>query len=353
MASINTILADRAVTHMLYLTRKANGEANWLAEQIEERYTDPILELLLPLIVAIVTGQELLTSMQQAKLTEIQMKIRQLGKILTGEIYDDFVERLEKVIEDEATFVTRLYENTIPLDVGITPPDTEGILQGLMAGKPIQQWLRELGENTSEKVADSLREGLIEGEGTDELLDRISDEGVLGEQISNAQVIAESAALWSSNRSRDRFFEANMEVFSGWEIIITLDSRTCLRCVSKEMQNPYPLENKPQPIFHLKCRCVVVPVTKSWQELGFDFSEVPQGMRAAMDGQVPESMDYMSWLKRQSEAVQIQALGQSRWELWKSGKVEISEFVGSGQILTLEQIRGLEGDIFNEPIGVN
>ncbi|HQM30601.1 MAG TPA: NUDIX hydrolase [Syntrophales bacterium] len=52
-----------------------------------------------------------------------------------------------------------------------------------------------------------------------------------------------------------------------------------------------------------------------------------QGTRASMTGQVPAVLNYNEWLKTMPESVQIEALGQPRWELWKGGKITMADMV--------------------------
>jgi len=57
-------------------------------------------------------------------------------------------------------------------------------------------------------------------------------------------------------------------------------------------------------------------------------------------------MTYEDWFKRQSAADQKDILGASRYELFKQGK-PVTAFADRGQILTLDQLRGMEPDLFD------
>lgn len=67
------------------------------------------------------------------------------------------------------------------------------------------------------------------------------------------------------------------------------------------------------------CRCTLVPVTKSWQELGLTAQEAAPGARASMNGEVPASQTFEEWLGKQSKDDQIEILGQKRYDLWQAG----------------------------------
>ena len=82
----------------------------------------------------------------------------------------------------------------------------------------------------------------------------------------------------------------------------------------------------------------VAPVTKSWEELGIDKKEMPAGTRASMNGEVPDAVTYEGWFKDQDSAFQRRVLGSSRYELFQTGEVGITEFARNGRILTLAEL---------------
>lgn len=92
----------------------------------------------------------------------------------------------------------------------------------------------------------------------------------------------------------------------------------------------------PVPPLHFNCRCVRIPVVKSWRDLGFDIDEVPEGTRASMDGQVPETQTYGAWLKTQPASVQDEALGPKRAELFRGG-MTVDRFVRDGRVVRLDE----------------
>jgi hypothetical protein len=79
---------------------------------------------------------------------------------------------------------------------------------------------------------------------------------------------------------------------------------------------------------------------KSWKELGISLKEAPEGTRASMNGQIPESLTYPKWLKKQTTEIQNEALGKSRAVLFRSGKLKIKEFIDRrNRPLTLKQLQ--------------
>ena len=112
------------------------------------------------------------------------------------------------------------------------------------------------------------------------------------------------------------------------------------------------MDDAPTVPIHWMCRCVLAPRLRSWKELGIPLAELPPGTRASnaltkgeskrirrlpkaerdaikskLQGQVPVSLKYPEWIKKQSKDVQIEALGKGKAALFRAGKVNFKEFV--------------------------
>jgi len=108
--------------------------------------------------------------------------------------------------------------------------------------------------------------------------------------------------------------QANEDVLAGVQWVSTLDDRTMPICQNRDGMT-YELNGGPRPPAHPNCRSTAIPITRSWEELGQDGDEIPEGTRASMDGQVPRSVSFYEWLKKQPESVQREALGPRRFAL--------------------------------------
>lgn len=61
--------------------------------------------------------------------------------------------------------------------------------------------------------------------------------------------------------------------------------------------------------------------------------------KAALDRQIPISQNYADWLRKQPESKQLQVLGRKRLELWKSGKIGLSDLIDqTGRPLTIAEL---------------
>ena len=93
---------------------------------------------------------------------------------------------------------------------------------------------------------------------------------------------------------------------------------------------------------HPRCRCVYAGITKSWRELGLSSKETPAWAKAALDGEPPKVLKYDEWLKGQelrAPGFARDVLGATRYNLWKDGKLELTEMAKDARILTVKQLR--------------
>ncbi len=90
------------------------------------------------------------------------------------------------------------------------------------------------------------------------------------------------------------------------------------------------------------CRCVLNPVVKGIEDLEAEANRSAQlsaGDRRFFSGEVPASVKFEDWLGAQPASVQRDVLGATRYDAWKGGKLELSDFVDSGRIRTIADLR--------------
>ena len=105
------------------------------------------------------------------------------------------------------------------------------------------------------------------------------------------------------------------------------------------------------------CRCVALPVMKSWRELGLDRDELEPairpytirpdknidagGMRTIIESGRHQG-DYASWWAKQDRAFRVNAVGPGRFELLESGKIKFEDLVDAqGRQRTLGELAAL------------
>ncbi len=131
----------------------------------------------------------------------------------------------------------------------------------------------------------------------------------------------------------------------------TLDHRTCLRCAPLD-NKIFPTGEGAQPPLHPRCRCVRVPYSFGALDAERPFVDdkrpvknIPKSERAEKIGQTRYS--YSEWFERLSDKSKLSILGQSRYDLWKKGDIDLGEFSAKngGKILNLKDLDDLYGGL--------
>ena len=148
--------------------------------------------------------------------------------------------------------------------------------------------------------------------------------------------------------ARNETFKANRSVLKGVQWHATLDNRTSAVCRGRDGKI-YPVESGPRPPAHPNCRSTMIPVTKSWKELGINLKEAPAGTRASMNGQVPSTLTYNDWLKKQPVGFQDDILGKAKGQLYRKGDLPLDRFIDrAGKEYTLAELKIREAAAFTK-----
>lgn len=352
--TVNEILMDRGIRHAVYLTRLAGGEADWVSEQMSE-LRRAITEAIAPLLSQL-EGGEVISARDSAIISEAANRATQAAEQFFEELTQETFDRLSRIATAEAEFEAKLFRRAIPIDMNFRQPSDVFLRTVIrshpLGGKTVGEWFSNMPVDLRIRIEEEIRAGLVEGDSIDDLLRRIRGrpeagfrDGIIGRAGRNAEMIVRSGVMNVSNRARQAFHDENREVISGYQWVLTLDDRTCPECAFGESENPYPVDRPPALPAHVGCRCVLVAVTKSWQELGIDLDEMEPGTRAAitngMRGEVPSTLTYEQWFDMQSEERQLEILGPSRFRAYKQG-VKVTNFANRGGTLTLDQLQTIE-----------
>lgn len=351
-AALNDEIADLAVRHQVGVSRLSTGVLKRLLP-ILDKADDEIVAKLLS------RGATLEGSITSKRLQSLLDAIRGInhdahvavGKVLRPE--------LRNVAKYEADFQHMMLSKTLPVALDIVSPSVE-MLNAVATAQPFQgkllkEWLSELEAGKARRVRDAVRLGMVQGEPVDQIVRRIRGtralnyrDGVMEIGRRGAEAMTRTAVAHTTSAARQAVYEANSEIIKAETWVSTLDARTCPTCQGRDGQQ-YDLGKGPQTPAHIGCRCVRVPVTKSWRELGFDVDELPPSTRASMNGQVPATQTYGEWLRKQPAAVQDEALGPTRGALFRSGGVKVDRFTNrAGDELTLNQLKAKDAQAFEK-----
>ena len=224
-----------------------------------------------------------------------------------------------------------------------------------------EHW-RRLAVGTQQRFLAALQQGLAAGESNQKIatrlvggtIDGIKVTGVLDTTRRNAFTLARTATAAVSANTRLALYKANPDMIKAIQQVSTLDSRTSDICISYagqvwDSQTLEPIEGSELPFAggvprHYNCRSTLVPVLKSFDELGLPPLTFGKGTRASMDGQVPGDITFDKWLRGKSEKFQDDLLGPARAKMWREGKIRLQQLVDSrGRSLTLAQLEQVKG----------
>ena len=194
---------------------------------------------------------------------------------------------------------------------------SHGALQDLVGfladGSLLPGLLDELGPEASVSIRKALIAGVATGQNPRVIARQIRQ--ALGGNLVRALTIARTEVLRSYRESSRRSYQANRDVVKGWIWHSALGRRTCAACWAMH-GTFHRLDERLDD--HPRGRCAMVPVTKTWEELGFKgISEAPP--------QIEKGVDLFQKL---TDAEKETILGKAGFQAYKAGVVKLEDFVG-------------------------
>ncbi|WP_321991517.1 minor capsid protein [Marispirochaeta aestuarii] len=334
--NVNELLQQSGISHAVYLERYKTSEVRSLIELLNTADKDLVAEI------AKRSGD----SITKQRLKALLRDIRRINSEAMGKLGKSLEKDMEELAVYEAGFQAKKVTEYIPIEWNITQP-APATLRAAILDRPFEsgllsQHVTNIEGRRLQQVEGAIRTGLVEGESIDQITRRIRGtraqqyaDGILEASRREVEALVRTAVNHTVSTARGVLYQQNPDLIKGIQYVATLDSRTTLICASLDGK-VFSMNEGPRPPQHWRCRSTTIPVLKSWRELGIDMDEVPAGTRASMNGQVPAKTTFPDWLKGQPERVQIEVLGQKRWELWKNGAA-IEKFVSDGRVLSLQE----------------
>lgn len=225
----------------------------------------------------------------------------------------------------------------------------------LIEGATIGQWFARLTQSMRFDLSRAIKLGVSLGETNAQIAKRIvGAAGNKGSEViprgrRDAMAITRTGVQTVSNEARLATYSENEDIIKGLQWVSTLDSRTTVICAARSGKVWTLPGYKPKghdipwnggPPAHWSCRSTVIPVLKTWREMGIDKDELPASTRASMDGQVASDLTFDAFLRGKPDSFADEMLGKGRAKLWRDGKITLSELLNSqGQAITLTELR--------------
>jgi SPP1 gp7 family putative phage head morphogenesis protein len=186
---------------------------------------------------------------------------------------------------------------------------------------------------------------------------------------SRATTLASTSVMEASNQGLRNLYEANNDLFVGYEHLSTLDKRTSPICRGRDGLR-WDMDEKPigghdkvfrWPPLHPRCRSIIQTLMKTWEEMrgaqvlvdpesgkkrsfqrvvGAKRNAVEKQLRRSEDGLVSKNMTYEQFLRRKSDNYAKAVMGPGRHKLWKDGLISQIDLTDSyGNELSLKGLR--------------
>lgn len=336
------------------------------------------------------------TSYQQTRLKALLKQTQQLiDETYKKQIAVNFQNELKDVVGEQSRFILDAINKAVGVDlatVALSPDLIREIARDtLIQGAKSSQWWAQQSLRLQQRFALEIRKGMLSGETIDEMIRRIRGtaaknfkDGIMEATRREAEALVRTSVLQVSNEAYRAMYQANDDIVKGYTQLSTLDSRTTQICIAYSGKS-WTLDGKPighklpfkgGPPRHWSCRSVLIPLLRSWAELsrtdairtgtekgggrptsisrffnqrlaakGFDNDEIGKikaDTRASMDGQVADSLDFSSWLRKKegnSPGFAAQLLGPTKASLWKKGSISLEELLDfRGNPLTVKDL---------------
>lgn len=377
--TVNEKLRDRIIRHAVYVERYKSGVVKRMLEALAEG-EDALRRQLAERLDRLAergfdTGPA--STASTARLEQMiraieQLRAEQLGALAeslppadvdaaaprasASTVGGKLSEELADFAQQEAAWNAAVLAQSIPQPIvvrlDLITPSSAQVYAAAMSrpfqGRLLREFYQGLVAADQQRLRRTIREGYLTGRTTQQIVRDVfgsrsqgGRNGALFQSRRNAETVVRTAVQHIASMARLRAGRQNSRVIKGWKHVSTLDGRTSPICVladGKVYQADDPAIRWPP--LHPNCRSTLIPLTKSWKELGVDRDEAPPGTRASMSGQVPADTTYGDWLRRQSAGVQDEVLGKTRADAFRRGNLPIERFIDDkGRWYTLDELR--------------
>jgi SPP1 gp7 family putative phage head morphogenesis protein len=344
MENLNTKILDLLLKRDLLLNRVSNS----LNKQIADEYIKII--------------NNALESFNKQEISIINMNkiIKEISKRFEFDYETIAYEQFKELGIAEATYIPQSINALVGVDIVnkvLPEPLIEKAINAsfLDKGLLLKDAFAKFDDNLKNVMINEIRNGVLIGATNQQMISNMKP--LFNSMTSNnLDSLVKTSVATVVNDVRMQTYKENESIFKGYQHHSTLDLRTTLICAERD-QKKWTLEYKPidhklpfknVPV-HFRCRSVILPITKSYRELGLDIDEISEGTRASMNGSVPESTTFDKWFESQSKTNQEKYLGVGRYQLYKDGKITLSQLVNQqGMIIPIKDLNKLS-DVVVKP----
>lgn len=389
MSTVNDELFDAMVRHQIGLLRVSGSVRNRILSILDATEAD-IKDRIERRLANAAPG---VTPANTKRLQVLMEMIRKVRAKAWTEVTAELVRSMVDIALNEAEFMDQGIQAVSPTVVAPILPEP-ALLRALVGkspfeGRVLRQWAKDIAADDIKRIESAIQVGMVQGESSQQIASRVvgsarlkGTDGVTEITRQRATALTRTAVNHFSNAARREFFKANKSLFKREIYVATLDARTTPVCRANDGKT-FAVGEGPMPPLHFNCRSTRVPVidgaelgarpakASTEQQLVREFNarkgtnaktrdDLPRGMKGEFDkfkqrrvreltGQVPDSVSYQTWLKRQSAAFQDDVLGRTRAALFRRGGLTLDKFVNrKGDEITLRELARREAAAFRK-----
>lgn len=204
----------------------------------------------------------------------------------------------------------------ITADVLFTKLPTDAIADIVATTRsgPLAELLGQFGAMAAHDARTALIYGIALGEHPSRVARRIQDS--LGTSLSRATTIARTEQLRAYREGHRRWYDQNSRVIKRYVWHSALGRNTCVACWALHGTE---FDTKEPMGAHPNCRCTMVPVTKTWRELGYNVSPANESTAKIERGP--------ALFRNLKPKEQLHILGPKAFAAYRAGDIEISDLI--------------------------
>lgn len=337
LADLQAEWENRELMHAVLKAQFGNGAAIRVGAVFERHVVQEVADEVARRIVNIPAGRQFLEHRRARFLVDA---VKQIVREGSDRAKAKLLEEAKALAGLEVRFLQKAGKDVLGAQFRTAAPSLveAAITRQPMMGRAFGEWFGDwVPRATESRIVARVRAGMVAGESAPQIVRSLQGtralqytDGVMAQSRRGVAMLVRTTMTHTSSVARDLTFQKNSDVVERVRWVATLDLRTSLICASLDGKTWTVDEPHPSPPAHPNCRSTLGP------SIG-----PPAGMRAALGGRVDGKTVVEEWWKSRSVAEQNLAIGKTKAEAWRAGKLTIEEMVdvALGRTLTLDELR--------------